>query len=109
VTAKGNVSLQTVQGQTTVNDSAGSIDVTLSGSGWTGAGMKATTDSGNITLSRPAGYQAAFTATADVGNATIDSQTARSTAGTPAVVTSGTGAPITLESKVGNVAVTTSQ
>jgi DUF4097 and DUF4098 domain-containing protein YvlB len=103
----GNVSLQTVQGQVTVNDSAGSIDVTLSGSGWTGAGMKATTNSGRITLSRPAGYQAAITAKSDVGNATIDSQTATSTAMTPAVVTAGTGAPIALESLAGNVAVTT--
>jgi len=98
-----------VQGQTTVNDSVGNIDVTLSGSGWTGAGMKATADAGNITLSRPAGYQAAFTAKSDAGNAIIDSQTASSTAGTPAVVTAGTGAPITLESKIGNVAVTMAQ
>jgi hypothetical protein len=105
----GNVSVQTVQGQTTVNDSAGNINVTLSGSGWTGAGMKATTDAGNVAVTRPAGYQAAFTAKSDAGNATIDSQTATSAAGTPAVVTVGTGAPITLESKIGNITVTTAQ
>ena len=71
--------------------------------------MKATSDVGNVTVTRPAGYQAAFTSTADVGNATIDSQVVRPTEGTPAVVTSGTVAPIALASKVGNVTVTTSQ
>ena len=122
----GNVSLQTVQGQTTVKDQSGNvtlqdvqgqgkvnvlkgnIDVTLSGSGWTGAGLSATTNSGNVTVTRPTGYQAAFTATADVGIATIDSQSVTAT-NTPAVVTAGSGAPIVIESKSGNATVTTPQ
>lgn len=107
----GNVSLQTVQGQVTVNDSGGNVSATLAGTGWTGTGMTLTTHAGNISVSRPAGYEAAFTATADVGNASIDSESAK-TAGPPAppaVVTAGSGAPIKLESKAGNVSVDVTQ
>ena len=104
----GNASLTTVQGQATVNVGKGNIDATLSGSGWTGAGMNATTQLGNITVSRPAAYQAAFTAKSDLGNASIDGQQAVS-GQAPAVVTAGSGAPIMLESKVGDVSVTTAQ
>jgi|SRR5579859_25931 len=105
----GNVTLQTVQGEATVNDQTGNIAVTLSGSRWTGAGMNATTQMGNVSVSRPMGYQAAFTAKSDAGNASIDSQTATSEGSTGAVVTAGSGAPIMLESKEGNVSVTVSQ
>jgi DUF4097 and DUF4098 domain-containing protein YvlB len=106
----GNVSLQTLQGgHVTVTDQAGDIDVTLSGTGWTGAGMNATTQAGDISVSRPMGYQAAFTAKSDAGNVSIDSQTAVSKGSTPAIVTAGSGAPIMLESKAGNVSVTVSQ
>ena len=106
----GNASLTTVQGQATVNVGKGNIDATLSGSGWTGAGMNATTQLGNITVSRPAAYQGAFTAKSDLGNASIDGQQAQAASGqAPAVVTAGSGAPIMLESKVGNVSVTTAQ
>lgn len=105
----GNVTMQTVQGQANVNTVSGNIDVTLSGAGWTGAGLTATTNAGNVTVTRPAGYQAAFTAKADVGDATIDSQTVHSAAGMPAVVNEGSGAPIMIESKAGNAAVTTPQ
>jgi hypothetical protein len=106
----GNASLTTVQGQATVNVGKGNIDTTLSGSGWTGAGMNATTQLGNITVSRPAAYQAAFTAKSDLGNASIDGQQAQAVSGQPpAVVTAGSGAPIMLESKVGDVSVTTAQ
>lgn len=104
----GNVTLQNVQGQGKVNILSGNIDVTLSGSGWTGAGLSATTNSGNVTVTRPTGYQAAFTATADVGIATIDSQSVTAT-NTPAVVIAGSGAPIVIESKSGNATVTTPQ
>ena len=106
----GNASLTTVQGQATVNVGSGDIDATLSGSGWTGAGMNATTQVGNITVSRPAAYQAAFTAKSDLGDASIDGQQAQAVSGQPpAVVTAGSGAPIMLESKVGDVSVTTAQ
>ena len=106
----GNASLTTVQGQATVNVGKGNIDATLSGSGWTGAGMNATTQLGNITVSRPAAYQAAFTAKSDLGDASIDGQQAQAVSGQPpAVVTAGSGAPIMLESKVGDVSVTTAQ
>jgi putative adhesin len=106
----GNASLTTVQGQATVNVGEGNIDATLSGSGWTGAGMNATTQVGNITVSRPAAYQAAFTAKSDLGDASIDGQQAQAVSGQPpAVVTAGSGAPIMLESKVGDVSVTTAQ
>ena len=104
----GNASLTTVQGQVTVNVGKGNIDATLSGSGWTGAGMNATTQVGNITVSRPAAYQAAFTAKSDLGNASIDGQQAQS-GQAPAVVTAGSGAPIMLETKQGNVSVTAAQ
>jgi DUF4097 and DUF4098 domain-containing protein YvlB len=105
----GNVALQAVQGEVKVNDQAGNIDVTLSETGWTGAGMNATTQAGDVSVSRPMGYQAAFTAKSDAGNASIDSQTATSNGSTPAVVTAGSGAPIMLESKAGNVSVIVSQ
>ncbi len=106
----GNASLTALQGQgqATVNVGAGNIDATLSGSGWTGAGMNATTQSGNISVSRPAAYQAAFTAKSDLGIASIDGQQAQS-GQAPAVVTAGSGAPIMLESKKGNVSVTAAQ
>jgi hypothetical protein len=104
----GNASLTTVQGQATVNVGTGNIDATLSGSGWTGAGMNATTQLGNITVSRPAAYQAAFTAKSDLGRASIDGQQAQS-GQAPAVVTAGSGAPIMLEAKEGDVSVTAAQ
>jgi Immunoglobulin domain/Putative adhesin len=104
--SSGNVILRAVQGQVTANTHAGNIDAALSGSSWTGAGMSATTQSGNITVARPAGYQAAFTAKSDVGNASIDSQKANTADPTkPAIVTAGSGAPINLESKSGDVSV----
>ena len=103
----GNVSLQTVQGQVNVNDLSGNISATLAGSGWTGTGMTLTTHLGNISVLRPAGYGAAFTAKSDAGNVSIDSQSARSTSQTPAIVTAGTGAPIMLETQAGNVSVAT--
>ena len=105
----GNASLTTLQGQATVNVGTGNIDATLSGSGWTGAGMNATTQSGNITVSRPAAYQAAFTAKSDLGIASIDGQNQTAPPASPAVVTAGSGAPIMLESKEGDVSVTAAQ
>ena len=93
-----------------MNVGTGDIDATLSGSGWAGAGMNATTQVGNITVSRPAAYQVAFTAKSDLGDASIDGQQAVSGPGqAPAVVTAGSGTPIMLESKVGDVSVTTAQ
>jgi hypothetical protein len=105
----GNASLQNVQGQVTVAVGTGSIEATLTGTGWTGAGMTASTQSGNISVTRPAGYQAAFTAQANLGIASIDSQQALSNGQNPAVVTAGSGAPIVLKSVAGNVAVGANQ
>ncbi len=102
----GSLTLETVDGQATVNVATGNITATLSGTGWTGAGMTATSQTGSITVTRPAGYEAAFTAKADLGNATIDSQVVASGPQGAAVVTSGTGAPISIESVVGNATVT---
>lgn len=107
-TQTGNLSLQTVQGQATVNTDTGNISATLSGSAWTGAGMTATTHVGNISVSAPASYQAAFTARSNVGKVSVDGQSAIS-GSTPAIVTAGSGAPIVLQSNVGNISVTTTQ
>lgn len=105
----GAVSLQTMQGHATVRTNVGAISATLSGSAWTGAGMTATTQVGAISISHPASYQAAFTATSDLGTATIDGQQATSSGSKPATVSTGSGAPITLESKDGSVSVTATQ
>jgi hypothetical protein len=101
----GNASLQNVQGQITVTVNSGSIDARLSGSGWVGTGMAATTRSGNISVARPAGYQAAFSAEADLGTVSIDAQQALSNGSSPAVVTAGSGPPVKLRSVLGNVTV----
>ena len=106
-TAAGNADLSAVQGQETVNVNAGNIDVTFTGTSFTGAGMTAKTKNGNVTASRPVGFQAAFTAETNVGIASIDGQ--KQTApvpNSPAVVTSGTGAPILLQTNTGNASVT---
>ena len=106
-TGAGNADLSVVQGQETVNVSTGNIDVTLTGTSFVGAGITAKTKTGNVTVSRPAGYQAAFTAQTNVGIASIDGQ--KQTApvpNSPAVVTSGTGAPILLQTNTGNASVT---
>jgi hypothetical protein len=93
-----------------VNVGTGAIQVTLTGSGWSGAGLTASTQLGNISLSRPAAYQAAFTAQTDLGMASIDANQASTvTPGQPAVVTAGSGAPIVLKSMNGNVSVVATQ
>ena len=99
------------QGQETFNTNNGNIDVTLIGTSFTGAGMTAKTQTGNVTASRPAGFQAAFTAeTTNTGIASIDGQTQTAPVpNSPAVVTSGTGAPILLQTNTGNVTVTAAQ
>jgi len=109
---KGNISLSNVNGQVTVDTTAGNIGASLSGASWSGAGLSATTQAGNIAVSRPAGYQATITATVDAGVASIDDRSATSTPGpppAPGIVTVGSGAPIKLESKAGNVSVGTAQ
>jgi hypothetical protein len=110
-TATGNAVLSAVQGQETVNVNTGNIDVTFTGTSFTGAGMTAKTQTGNVTASRPVGFQAAFTAeVTNAGIASIDGQTQTAPVpNSPAVVTSGTGAPILLQTNTGNVTVTTSQ
>jgi hypothetical protein len=110
-TTTGNAVLSAVQGQDTVSVNSGDIGVTFTGTSFTGAGMTAKTQTGNVTASRPAGFQAAFTAeTTDTGVASIDGQTQTAPIpNSPAVVTSGTGAPILLQTKTGNVTVTASQ
>ena len=106
----GNVALQNVQGQVNVDDAAGNIDVKVTGAAWSGAGLTATTKLGNITLGHPAGYQASFSAESDLGIATIDGKSATTlVAGTPAIVTSGSGSPITLKTVAGNVTVSVTQ
>ena len=105
----GNASLQNVQGQVSLDTGTGSIDVTLSGSGWVGAGMTASTQQGSVSLSRPAAYQAAITAESDLGTASIDGKQATTAGQAPAVVTAGSGVPIMLKSMVGNVAVVATQ
>ena len=107
-TATGNAVLSAVQGQETVNVNTGNIDVTFTGTSFTGAGMTAKTQSGNVTASRPVGFQAAFTAeTTNTGIASIDGQTQTAPLpNSPAVVTSGTGAPILLQTNTGNASVT---
>lgn len=110
-TTTGNAVLSAVQGQDTVSVNSGDIGVTFTGTSFTGAGMTAKTQTGNVKASRPAGFQAAFTAeTTDTGVASIDGQTQTAPIpNSPAVVTSGTGAPILLQTKTGNVTVTASQ
>jgi hypothetical protein len=110
-TATGNAVLSAVQGQETVNATTGNIDVTFTGTSFTGAGMTAKTQTGKVTASRPVGFQAAFTAeVTNAGIASIDGQTQTAPVpNSPAVVTSGTGAPILLQTNSGNVTVTTSQ
>jgi hypothetical protein len=106
----GATTLKNVQGQVSVSTNAGPIDVTLSGAGWSGPGMTASTQSGSISLSRPATYQAAFTAESDDGTASIDGESATTMPpGTPAIVTAGSGAPIVLKAKVGAVTVVATQ
>jgi hypothetical protein len=101
----GDTSLSNVQGDVSEETGTGSIDIKLAGAGWTGSGMTASTQTGSISLSRPAMYQAAFTAQSGLGTASIDNQSATATAGAPATVTEGSGAPIVLKSAVGNVSV----
>ena len=109
-TATGNAVLSAVQGQETVNVNTGNIDVTFTGTSFTGAGMTAKTQTGKVTASRPVGFQAAFTAETNIGIASIDGQTQTAPVpNSPAVVTSGTGAPILLQTNTGNVTVTAAQ
>jgi hypothetical protein len=105
----GNASLKNVQGQVSVDIGSGSIDAKLAGSGWTGTGMTASTQTGNISVSRSSAYQAAFTAQTGLGTASIDAKQATTTGPAPAVVTAGSGAPIMLKSMVGNVTVVATQ
>ncbi len=128
-TSAGNADLSAVQGQETVNVNAGNINVTFSGpsqgqeifntnngninvtligTSFTGAGMTAkVTNAGNVMVSRPVGFQAAFTAQTNVGTAAIDGQEQMAPVpNSPAIVTSGTGAPILLQTNTGNVSVT---
>jgi len=109
MTDAGTADLSAVQGQETVNVNNGNIDVTLTGTSFTGAGITAkVANAGNVTASRPVGFQAAFTAeVTNAGVASIDGQ--QQTAplpNSPAVVTSGTGAPILLQTNKGNATVT---
>jgi hypothetical protein len=98
------------QGQETFNTNNGNIDVTLIGTSFTGAGITAkVAHAGNVTASRPVGFQAAFTAETNIGIAAIDGQKQTAPPNPPAVVTSGTGAPILLKTNTGNVTVTVSQ
>lgn len=110
-TATGSAVLSAVQGQETVNVSTGHIDVTFTGTSFTGAGMTAKAQAGNVTASRPVGFQAAFTAeVTGTGTASIDGQTQTAPLpNSPAVVTSGTGAPILLQANTGSVTVTAAQ
>lgn len=109
-TSVGSATLKNVQGQVKVDVGTGAIDVTLTGSGWNGMGMTASTQLGNVSLSRPAAYQGAFTAQTDLGMASIDgNQMSTVTPGEPAVVTVGSGAPIVLKSENGNVSVVAMQ
>jgi hypothetical protein len=106
----GSTSLDNVQGDVSVDISTGSVDAKLAGPGWTGTGMTVSTQTGGISLSRPATYQAAFTAQSELGTASIDDKSATTTTpGAPAVVTVGSGAPVVLKTKVGNVAVVAAQ
>jgi hypothetical protein len=108
-TDAGNADLSAVQGQETVNVNNGSIDVTLTGTSFTGAGITAkVANAGNVTASRPVGFQAAFTAeVTNAGVASIDGQQQIAPLpNSPAVVTSGTGAPILLQTNKGNATVT---
>ncbi|MHB8813899.1 MAG: hypothetical protein ACYDAE_11590 [Steroidobacteraceae bacterium] len=106
----GNADLSAVQGQETVNVNDGNIDVTLMGTSFTGAGITAkVAHAGNVTASRPVGFRAAFTAETNIGIAAIDGQKQTAPPNSPAVVTSGTGPPILLETNTGNVTVTVSQ
>lgn len=105
----GNASLANVQGQVTADIGSGNIDVKLTGSGWSGAGMTASTQSGNISLSRPAAYQASVTAQSATGTASIDGKVSTSTPQGAAIVTAGSGPPIVLKSTVGNVLVVATQ
>lgn len=96
------------QGQDTFNTNDGNIDVTFTGTSFTGTGMTAKIQTaGNVTASRPVGFQAAFTAeVTNAGIASIDGQKQTAPPSSPAVVTSGTGAPIMLQTNNGNVSVT---
>jgi hypothetical protein len=129
-TAIGNADLSAVQGQETVNVNSGNIDVTFSGpsqgqetfntnnghidvtligTSFTGAGITAkVANAGDVTASRPVGFQAAFTAeVTKAGVASIDGkQQTAPLPNSPAVVTSGTGAPILLQTNKGNASVT---
>jgi hypothetical protein len=108
-TQAGSVSLKNVAGDVTIDVGAGNVDAMLSGSGWTGTGMTASVQTGSISMSRPATYQASFTAQSDNGTASIDGKEATSFPQGPAVVTSGSGAPIMLRSKNGAVTVVATQ
>jgi len=95
------------QGQETFNTNNGNIDVTLIGTSFTGAGITAkVANAGNVTVSRPVGFQAAFTAkVTNSGTASIDGQQQTAPTYSPAVVTSGTGVPILLQTDIGNATV----
>jgi len=98
------------QGQETFNTNNGNIDVTLIGTSFTGAGMTAKViNAGSVTATRPVGFQAAFTVQTNVGTAAIDGQKQTAPPNPPAVVTSGTGAPILLETNNGNASVVQAQ
>jgi hypothetical protein len=106
-TSTGNAALNAVQGQETINVNTGNIDITFTGTSFTGAGVIAKTLTGNVTATRPVGFQAAFTAETNIGIASIDGQTQTAPIPhSPAVVTSGTGAPILLQTNTGNASVT---
>jgi hypothetical protein len=105
----GDLTLDTVDGNITATTQGGRIGITLTGTGWTGQGLSATTQGGSILLTRPAGYQAAFTAQTNFGTASIDGNSVTAVPPSPAKVIAGSGAPITLESDAGNVTVTVAQ
>jgi DUF4097 and DUF4098 domain-containing protein YvlB len=106
----GNVNLQNVQGQVTADTAAGNITAKVTGTGWTGAGLTAATQTGDIKLSHPATYQANFSAQTELGVASVDGKSATTPiSGSPATVTAGSGPPITLKTGVGDVTVFATQ
>ena len=102
----GDVSLQTVDGDVNAKATAGNITIGLGGAGWTGAGLTATTVTGNILLSRPLGYQSLITATTQVGEVEVDGKI-KGSFPAPATITTGSGRPIKLTADEGNITVRT--
>lgn len=107
-TSVGALHLSGLAGDVEAKTGVGAIDITLTGTGWTGKGLSATTNTGAIRITAAPGYSARFDLRTDLGGITTAfrarSITATSFLGRQLVFDSGGGgAVIRARTSVGGI------